>query len=188
LKQFYEHVVRRWAHDVAPGAKLADAASKWSSHIKQPAVECGKIIRSEAEVMNGSLPVIAERLVVQVQAPFTDAQKRITRSTKIPIIEDFGSESSHVPFDRRFEVVCKQMRVVKMNHNHQPQKRRSCTVSIEIRNLVFQHHAFDLIGFDAISDASVRLDRHALDNGVGLRLLDLNPPSRALTAVKNLIV
>jgi len=59
---------------------------------------------------------------------------------------------------------------------------------LTVRELIFRHHTLDLVGLDAISKTSVRLDRHTLDDGVNLWHLDLHPPLRPLTAVKDFVV
>jgi hypothetical protein len=60
-------------------------------------------------------------------------------------------------------------------------------VLLTIRKLIFRHDTLYLVSLDAVSETSVRLDRHALDDGVNLWHLDLHPPLRSLTAVKDFI-
>jgi hypothetical protein len=57
---------------------------------------------------------------------------------------------------------------------------------LTVRKLIFRHDTVYLVSFDAVSETSVRLDRHALDDGVNLWYLDLYP-LRPLTAVKDFI-
>jgi hypothetical protein len=59
---------------------------------------------------------------------------------------------------------------------------------LTIRKLIFRHHTFYLVGLDAVSKTSVRLDRHTLNDGVNLWHLDLHPSLRPLTAVKDFVV
>jgi hypothetical protein len=57
-----------------------------------------------------------------------------------------------------------------------------------VRKLVFRHHTLNLVRLDAVSKTSVGLDRHTLNDGVNLWHLDLHPPLRPLTAVKDFIL
>jgi hypothetical protein len=59
---------------------------------------------------------------------------------------------------------------------------------LTVGELIFRHHTLDLAGLDAISKTSVRLDRHTLDDSVNLWHLDLHPPLRPSTAVKDFVV
>jgi len=60
--------------------------------------------------------------------------------------------------------------------------------SLTIRNLIFRHDTLDLVRPDAVSETSVCLDGHALNDGVNHRLLDLDTPLRPLTAMKDGLV
>src|SRR6266702_4853456 len=57
--------------------------------------------------------------------------------------------------------------------------------SLAIRKLIFRHDPLDLIGPDAVSEPSVCLDRHTLNDGVNLRLFNLHASLRPLTAMKD---
>jgi hypothetical protein len=59
---------------------------------------------------------------------------------------------------------------------------------LAVGKFVFRHDALNLVGLNAVSQAAIRLDRHALDDGVNLRQLDLNPTLRSLAAVKDFFV
>ena len=50
------------------------------------------------------------------------------------------------------------------------------------------HYTLYLVRLDAVSKTSVRLDRHTLNDGVNLWHLDLHPPLRSLTAMKDFVV
>jgi hypothetical protein len=68
-----------------------------------------------------------------------------------------------------------------------PSRAKRCG-SLAIGELVFRHDALDLVRPDAVSEPSVRLDGHALNDRVNLRLLDFHTPLRALPAVKDSFV
>lgn len=60
--------------------------------------------------------------------------------------------------------------------------------SLTVRKLILRDYTFYLVRLDAVSKTSVRLDRHTLNDGVNLWHLDLHPPLRPLTAVKDFVV
>jgi hypothetical protein len=60
--------------------------------------------------------------------------------------------------------------------------------SLTVGKLIFRHDTLYLVRFDAVSQPSVRLDRHTLDDGVDLWHVELHPPLRPLTAVKDFVV
>ena len=64
-------------------------------------------------------------------------------------------------------------------------KRRAL---LTVRQFVFRHDTLYLVGLDAVSETSVCLDRHALNDGVNLRYLDMHPPLRPLTAMEDFVV
>jgi hypothetical protein len=59
---------------------------------------------------------------------------------------------------------------------------------LTVRKLIFRDYSLYLVGFDAVSKTSVRLDGHTLNDGVDLRHLDMYPPLRPLTAMKDFVV
>jgi hypothetical protein len=59
---------------------------------------------------------------------------------------------------------------------------------LTIRELIFRDDTLYLVRFNAVSKTSVRLDRHALDDGVNFGRFDLYPSLRPLTAMKHFIV
>ena len=59
---------------------------------------------------------------------------------------------------------------------------------LTVRKLIFRDYSLYLVGFDAVSKTSVRLDGHTLNDGVYLRHLDMYPPLRPLTAMKDFVV
>ena len=61
-------------------------------------------------------------------------------------------------------------------------------VLLTIRELIFRDDTLYLVRFDAIPKTSIRLDRHALDNGVNLGHFDLRPSLRPLTAMTHFVV
>ena len=63
----------------------------------------------------------------------------------------------------------------------------SLSTLLTARKLIFRHYTLCLVRLDAVSETSVRLDRHALNDGVSLWHLDLHPPLRSLTAMKDFI-
>jgi hypothetical protein len=60
--------------------------------------------------------------------------------------------------------------------------------SLAIRKLVFRDDPLDLVRADAVSEPSVGLDRHALNDRINLWLLDLDASLRPLTAMKDGLV
>jgi hypothetical protein len=60
--------------------------------------------------------------------------------------------------------------------------------SLAIRKLIFRHDPLDLVWTDAVSEPSIGLDRHALNDRINLRLLDLHASLRPLTAMKDGLV
>jgi hypothetical protein len=58
---------------------------------------------------------------------------------------------------------------------------------LTVRKLIFRHYTLYLVRLDAVSKTSVRLDRHTLNDGVNLWQLDLHPPLRPLTAMKDFV-
>jgi hypothetical protein len=52
-----------------------------------------------------------------------------------------------------------------------------------IGQLIFRNDALDLVRPDAVPQTSVRLDRHALNDGVNLWRFNLDPPLRSLAAM-----
>jgi hypothetical protein len=60
--------------------------------------------------------------------------------------------------------------------------------SLTVGKLIFRHYTLYLVRFDAVSKPSVGLDRHTLNDGVNLWHVELHPPLRPLTAVKNFVV
>jgi hypothetical protein len=56
---------------------------------------------------------------------------------------------------------------------------------LTVRKLIFRHYTLYLVRLDPVSKTSVRLDRHTLNDGVNLWHLDLRPPLRSLTAMKD---
>jgi hypothetical protein len=59
---------------------------------------------------------------------------------------------------------------------------------LTIRKLIFRDYTLYLLRLDAISKTSIRLYGHTLNDSVNLWHLDLHPPLRPLTTMKNLIV
>jgi hypothetical protein len=59
---------------------------------------------------------------------------------------------------------------------------------LTVRQLIFGHDALDLVRLDAVSETTVRLDRHTLNDGVNLRHIGLYPPLRPLTAMEDFVV
>jgi hypothetical protein len=59
---------------------------------------------------------------------------------------------------------------------------------LTVGKLIFRHYALYLVRFDAVSQPSVRLNRHTLNDGVNLWHVELHPPLRPLTAVKDFVV
>jgi hypothetical protein len=59
---------------------------------------------------------------------------------------------------------------------------------LTVRKLIFRDYTLYLVRLDAVPKTSVRLDRHALNDGVNLWRLDLHPPLRSLTAMKHFVV
>jgi hypothetical protein len=59
---------------------------------------------------------------------------------------------------------------------------------LTVRKLIFRHDALDLVALDAVSETAIRLDRHTLNDGVNLRHIDMHPPLRPLTAMKDFVV
>jgi hypothetical protein len=59
---------------------------------------------------------------------------------------------------------------------------------LTVRQLIFRDYSLYLVGLDAVSKTSVRLDGHTLNDGVDLRHLDMYPPLRPLTAMKDFVV
>jgi hypothetical protein len=57
--------------------------------------------------------------------------------------------------------------------------------SLTVGKLVFGDDTLDLVRLDAISKTSVRLDGHALNDGVNFLLLDLHATLRTLTAMQH---
>jgi hypothetical protein len=56
---------------------------------------------------------------------------------------------------------------------------------LTVRKLIFRHDALNPVRLDPISEASVRLDRHTLNDGVDFRRLDIDPTLRSLAAMKD---
>jgi hypothetical protein len=65
-----------------------------------------------------------------------------------------------------------------------PSSAKRCG-SLAIGEFVFRHDALDLVRSDAVSEPSVRLDGHTLNDRVNLRLLDFYAPLRPLPAVED---
>jgi len=57
--------------------------------------------------------------------------------------------------------------------------------SLTIRKLIFRNDALDLVRPDAVPEPSIRLDGHALNDGVDLWCLNLDAPLRPLPAMKD---
>ena len=65
---------------------------------------------------------------------------------------------------------------------------RSVRALLIIRKLIFRHDTLYLVGLDTVPKASVRLDRHTLNDGVNLPHLDIHPPLRPLSAMEDFVV
>jgi hypothetical protein len=61
-------------------------------------------------------------------------------------------------------------------------------ILLTVRKLIFRDDSLDFVGLDAVSQTSISLDGHALNDGIDLWHIGLHPPLRPLTAVKDFVV
>src|SRR5712691_7440011 len=66
---------------------------------------------------------------------------------------------------------------------HQAPEGTAFEGSLTIRKLIFRNDALDLVRPDAVPEPSIRLDGHALNDGVDLWCLNLDAPLRPLPAM-----
>jgi hypothetical protein len=101
------------------------------------------------------------------------------------LIHDIGSSHDLVHLKRLFSQSAQDIVSIIQHVVSLPTSRGHL---LTIRKLIFRDYTLYLLRLDAISKTSICLYGHTLNDSVNLWHLDLHPPLRPLTTMKNLIV
>jgi hypothetical protein len=102
------------------------------------------------------------------------------------LVQDIGSSHDLTNLERLFTQSAQD--IVSIIQHAFSLTITSDSTLLTVRKLIFRHYTLYLVRLDAVSKTSVRLDRHTLNDGVNLWRLDLHPPLRSLTAMKDFVV
>jgi hypothetical protein len=102
------------------------------------------------------------------------------------LVQDIGSSHDLTNLERLFAQSAQD--IVSIIQHAFSLTITSDSTLLTVRKLIFRHYTLYLVRLDAVSKTSVRLDRHTLNDGVNLSCLDLHPPLRSLTAMKDFVV
>ena len=100
------------------------------------------------------------------------------------LVQDIGSSHDLTNLERLF--VQSAQDIVSIIQHAFSLTITSDSTLLTVRKLIFRHYTLYLVRLDAVSKTSARLDRHTLNDGCWR--LDLHPPLRSLTAMKDFVV